>query len=122
MQATLLDITEGEGIARAPDPAIVTSGDPSSVLWNGVDLGQGVLLCGQWIGQPGEMIVRPREHHEMFTVITGLIELESEDGTVTTVAPRQAGFIPKGWSGVWRTVQETRKTYMLLKALPGEAT
>ena len=96
------------------------SGDGSSVLWNGVDLGDGVLLCGQWVGQPGELIVRPRPHHEMFTVITGLIELEADDGTVTRVTAGQAGFIPKGWSGVWRTIEETQKSYMLLRAYAGE--
>lgn len=120
MQATLLDTAPEGGVTRTPDPAIVKSGDGSSTLWNGVDLGGGVLLCGQWIGQAGELIVRPRQHHEMFTVVTGLIELEGEDGTVTKVGPGQAGFIPKGWKGIWRTVEETQKTYMLLKALPGE--
>ena len=120
MHATLLDIDATSGVTRSPDPAIVKSGDGSSTLWNSVDLGDGVLMCGQWIGQPGELIVRPRAHHEMFTVISGLIELEAEDGTVTQVGPGQAGFIPKGWTGIWRNVEETRKTYMLLKALPGD--
>ena len=121
MQATLLDIGTTGGIARSPDPALVKSGDGSSTLWNWVDLGNGVLLCGQWVGQPGELIVRPRAHHEMFTVVTGLIELEGEDGTLTKIGTGQAGFIPKGWSGLWRTVKETQKSYVLLKALPGDA-
>ncbi|MEM8786845.1 MAG: cupin domain-containing protein [Pseudomonadota bacterium] len=120
MPATLLDIDDKTGAARSPDPSIVRSGDPRSTLWNGVDVGTGTLLCGQWIGQPGEMEVRPRVHHEMFTVVSGRIELIEADGTVTRVGPGQAGFIPKGWTGVWRTVEETRKTYMLLKSVPGE--
>ncbi len=121
MNAILLDLTPDEGMTRTPDPAIVKSGDGSSTLWNGVDLGDGTLMCGQWVGQPGELIVRPRAHHEMFTVVSGMIELETEDGTLTKIGPGQAGFIPKGWSGIWRTVEETRKTYMLLKALPGDS-
>lgn len=120
MTAILLEMDETTGAARSPDPSIVRSGDPSSVLWNGVDVGQGALMCGQWLGQPGEMTVRPRPHHEMFTVISGLVELIAEDGTLTRVGPGQAGFIPKGWAGVWRTVEETQKTYMLLKSVAGE--
>lgn len=120
MPAILLDTDETTGVTRRPDPSIVRSGDGSSTLWNRVDLGAGALKCGQWIGQPGELEVRPRGHHEMFTVVSGLIELIEPDGTVTRVGPGQAGFIPRGWTGLWRTVEETRKTYMLLTALPGE--
>lgn len=115
MPATFLDIDDTTGAARTPDPAIVRSGDGSSVLWNGVDMGGGALMCGQWIGQPGELQVRPRPHHEMFTVIRGLIELETPEGEITRVGPGQAGFIPMGWTGIWRTVEETQKSYMLLK-------
>ncbi|MFY9237533.1 MAG: cupin domain-containing protein [Roseovarius sp.] len=121
MHTTLLDIDATSGENRTPDPAIVLSGAPSSVLWNGVDLGAGQLLCGQWVGQPGEMTVKPRAHHEMFTVISGLIELVEPNGKIVQVGPGQAGFIPKGWTGVWRNVHETRKTYLMLKSVPGEA-
>jgi uncharacterized cupin superfamily protein len=115
-----MDVDEKTGVLGAPDPAIVLAGDGSSELWNRVDIGDGALKCGQWIGQPGELQVRPRAHHEMFTVISGLIELVEEDGSVTQVGPGQAGFVPKGWTGIWRTVRETRKTYMLLKSITGE--
>ncbi|WP_299658111.1 cupin domain-containing protein [uncultured Tateyamaria sp.] len=117
MPASLLDIDDATGVTRHPDPAIVRSGDGSSTLWNRVDLGSGVLMCGQWVGQPGELDVRPRAHHEMFTVIRGLVELIEEDGSVVRVGPGQAGFIPMGWTGIWRTVEETQKSYMLLKVV-----
>ena len=121
MTAVLLDKDDTTGVARTPDPSIVISGDASSTLWNGVDIANGTLLCGQWVGQPGELRVRPRGHHEMFTVISGLIELEADDGTITRVGPGQAGFVPKGWSGIWRNVEVTQKSYMLLKSVSGEA-
>ena len=122
MQAVLMDTDDTTGVSRSPDPAIVRGGDPSSTLWNRVNIGDGTLICGQWVGQPGELTVRPRAHHEMFTVVSGLIELEADDGTITRIGPGQAGFIPKGWSGIWRNIEETQKTYMLLKAVPGAAT
>ncbi|MEM7506716.1 MAG: cupin domain-containing protein [Pseudomonadota bacterium] len=120
MPVTLLETDDRNGVTRMPDPAIVKEGTGASAIWNGVDLGAGMLLCGQWIGQPGELTVRPRQHHEMFTVVSGLIELIEPDGSVTRIGPGQASFIPKGWSGTWRTVVKTRKTYALLKALPPE--
>jgi len=120
MPVTLLDTDDTSGVERAPNPAIVKSGDPSSTLWNRVDLGDGLLMCGQWIGQPGELKTHPRAHHEMFTVVYGMIELVETNGTVTRIGPGQAGFIPKGWTGLWRTLEETQKSYMLLKSIPGE--
>lgn len=120
MQAVLVDMDDTTGVQRSPDPAIVRGGDPSSILWNRVDIGEGALLCGQWVGQPGELTVRPRAHHEMFTVVSGLIELETTDGSIMRIGPGQAGFIPKGWSGIWRNIEKTQKTYMLLQSVPGE--
>jgi len=120
MQAVLIDIDDETGVPRQPDPQILISGDGSSVLWNTVDIAGGTLLCGQWVGQPGELETRPRQHHELFTVVSGLIELVEPNGDVVRVGPGQAAFVPKGWSGIWRNVEETRKTYMLLKSVPGE--
>lgn len=121
MPATRIDTRSAPAQARTPDPAIVRSGDGSSVMWNAVELAGGALQCGQWLGQPGELEVRPRPHHEMFTVLSGLVELVEPDGSLTRVGPGEAAFIPRGWTGLWRTVEETRKTYLLLTALPGEA-
>lgn len=108
----------GEGTERVPDPAIVLSGAPTSRLWPAVNRAGGALQCGQWVGQPGEMKVRPRAHHEMFTVISGLVELAGDDGVLTVVGPGEAAFIPKGWSGLWRTVELTQKTYVLIASDP----
>ena len=85
-----------------------------------MDVGNAEMLCGLWKGQPGAMTVRPRPHHEIFTVLSGLIQLEDSDGNVRSVGPGEGDYIPKGWSGIWRTVEFSQKTYVLLKSVKGE--
>jgi uncharacterized cupin superfamily protein len=57
-------------------------------------------------------------HHEIFQIKSGLVELEDADGTVRCISPGQGAYLPKGWTGVWRTIEPTHKAYVILKELP----
>lgn len=121
MLVVKLDKNASAPVSKAPPAEIVISGDGSSTLWNAVDVGGGEMLCGTWTGQPGELTVRPRAHHEVFVVATGLIELQDGDGAVVRFGPGESGYVPKGWTGVWRNIEETQKTYVLIKSVNNES-
>lgn len=106
--------TEGAAISRLPPADIVISGSGASQLWQAVQFSGGTVSAGVWVGQPGSLTVRPRAHHEIFSVTEGLIQLEAEDGTTCQIGPGESAYIPKGWSGIWHTVQTTTKHYTLI--------
>lgn len=106
--------SEGAGIKRYPPADIVISGSGASQLWQAVQFSGGTVSAGVWVGQTGSLTVRPRPHHEIFSVIEGLIRLEAEDGTAYQIGPGESAYIPRGWSGVWHTVQPTTKHYTLI--------
>ena len=56
--------------------------------------------------------------YEAFQIRLGVVELEDADGTVRRIGPGQGAYLPRGWAGVWRTIEPTDMTYVILKALP----
>ncbi|MDZ4093571.1 MAG: cupin domain-containing protein [Paracoccaceae bacterium] len=106
--------SEGAAITRSPPADIVISGSGASQLWQAVQFNGGTVSAGVWVGQPGSLRVRPRAHHEIFSVTAGLIRLEAEDGSTYRIGPGESAYIPKGWSGIWQTVQPTTKHYTLI--------
>ncbi|MEM7545181.1 MAG: hypothetical protein AAF367_06570 [Pseudomonadota bacterium] len=121
MTVTLPYVEDTTDVIRVPAPVTVRSCDRRSTLWNGVDLNGGMLVCGQWISQSGELKMRLHAHREMFTFVSGLIDLVEADGAVSRMGPAQVGFTPKDWTRIRRTVGEAPKTDTLLKALSGDA-
>lgn len=116
MNTVLIDETTGKhaGITKMPEE-IVSAGKPDSELWvSGEFPAEGVVKTGIWVGEPGKINVPYYPTDEVFTVISGRIEMTNEDGTVVSVNPGESGLIRKGWKGVWHTVEQTRKCYVTI--------
>jgi uncharacterized cupin superfamily protein len=107
-------IAQGKGELKSPPAEIVLDGTGASELWELARFQGGDVRVGVWRGEPGSLTVRPRAHHEVFCVISGKIRLLAENGDSLTVAPGQSAYVPKGWQGVWQTVVDSTKHYVIL--------
>jgi len=96
---------------------ILSEGSPQQCLWQGLDIAKGAITAGFWEGQPCILSIAAYPHHEIFFVTDGCIRLEGSDGTVE-VAPGQSAYVPKGWSGRWHTVTQSRKHYVIFQDIP----
>ena len=52
---------------------------------------------------------------EVFTVLSGRIHVTNEDGSIVSVAPGQSCLLRKGWTGLFHTVEQTRKCFVTAK-------
>lgn len=94
--------------------AFVVAGQPTADIWAAPTLpGARELSYGVWVGQPGSIRADGYPHDEVFVLITGLVRLDSADGSSLEVRPGETCFIPCGWTGVWTTVVEAKKTYFI---------
>ena len=93
-----------------PDPEKVTRGDPVHTTWNLEDVGG--LYAGLWQSTPGAWRVRYAEW-EYFHVLQGHSVLTGDDGTVHTLRAGDALILRPGFSGVWDTIETTRKEYVI---------
>lgn len=103
-----------EGVTQFP-AEIVVEGTPTAETWVTDQFpAEGVVQTGIWVGEPGKINVPYYPTDEVFTVITGKIEITNEDGSVVTVNPGESGRIRKGWKGIWNVVEKTRKCYVTI--------
>lgn len=76
--------------------------------------GDGAFSCGIWECEPGEWRIHfADDKHEFFCVISGLVRLHDEDGSVVCVAAGQAAVIPAGFSGRFEVVEAVRKYFVV---------
>ena len=54
---------------------------------------------------------------EVFTILAGEIEVSNEDGSVVHVRLGESGLLRKEWTGLFRTVESTRKCFVIVEAL-----
>lgn len=91
------------------DPATIVSGSPRQfikVLWEAPD---GSRARGVWEMTPG--VVDDVEADEMFTLVTGRVTLETEDGRRVDLGPGDVGVLEAGVRTRWTVHETIRKTY-----------
>jgi uncharacterized cupin superfamily protein len=114
MNAALIKETEENFLRESIPPVeLVADGDPRSKTWiaESFDSG-GSVSTGIWTAEPGTLKVASYPVDEVFTVLSGKIEVTNEDGSVVHVEPGQSCLLRKGWSGLFRTVEQTRKCFV----------
>lgn len=67
---------------------------------------------GLWSGEIGTYRVDSYPDNEVFTLLTGAVDLVSPDGSRVEVRPGTGVFVPKGWKGTWHTLAPTTKTFV----------
>ena len=93
-----------------PDPAKVTRGDPVHSTWNLETAGG--LYAGLWQSTPGASRVSYDEW-QYFHVLEGHPVLAGDDGSVHTLRGGDALILRPGFTGVWDTIETTRKEYVI---------
>lgn len=56
-----------------------------------------------------------RPYHEVAYIISGSLEIESEDGSVVKAGPGDIVDTPKGSKGYWRNTEPVRKVWAILE-------
>ena len=114
MNAVLIEATEENFVRESVPPAeAVADGDPRSKTWLAENFNSGSSVStGIWAAEPGTLKVKSYPVDEVFTVISGKIEVTNEDGSAFQVNPGQSCLLRKGWSGLFRTVEKTRKCFV----------
>lgn len=114
MNALLIEETQdnfsGESV---PKSALVEAGVPRSKTWTAASFTAGrSVSTGIWTSDPGILKVKSYPVDEVFTVLSGKIEITNEDGSVVHVGPGESCLLRKGWTGLFRTVEQTRKCFV----------
>ena len=114
MNALLLEqTTDNFSGEYVPPSKLVEAGDPRSKTWTAASFTSGrSVSTGIWSAEPGILKVRSYPVDEVFTVISGKIEVTNEDGSVVHVGPGQSCLLRKGWTGLFHTVEQTSKCFV----------
>ena len=116
MNAVLIEQTEDNFLRESIPPAkVVADGDPRSKTWMAETFNSGgSVSTGIWTAEVGTLIVSSYPVDEVFTVLSGKIEVVNEDESVVHVGVGQSCLLRKGWSGLFRTVEPTRKCFVTI--------
>ena len=68
--------------------------------------------AGFWASEPGKMDVSYDED-EFCQILAGLVRLTDAEGVTETYRAGDSFLIPRGFKGVWETVEAVRKFYVV---------
>jgi uncharacterized cupin superfamily protein len=92
MNTLLIEETDDNFSGESVPPAkVVEAGDPRSKTWTAASLTAGrTVSTGIWTAKPGILKVKSYPVDEVFTVLSGKIDVTKEDGSVVHVGPGQS--------------------------------
>ncbi len=116
MSLNVIAVSEETGVSKGPMelPAdMIADGNPISESFEAKKLPvNGTLRTGIWVGQPGTIKINGYPTDEVMTVVQGRLEMTNEDGSVIAAGPGQTVFMPKGWKGLFRVAEPTKKCFV----------
>ncbi len=109
----ILDTPETHKRSLAVKEKYVVDGAPTTETWQSAEFAKAEdVRTGIWAGDAGSFTVASYPNDEVFTILSGKVELIGADGTTLTVGPGESCLVRKGWAGTWRTVERARKMYV----------
>ena len=106
------DSGKPQGSTELP-PNIVTQGRAVSESWISSEFpAEGNVRTGIWVGEPCTIDIPYYPHDEIFTVLSGAIEMTNADGSAARIGPGQSGLVRKGWKGTFRVIGTTKKCFV----------
>lgn len=76
------------------------------------DEAAGETFGGAWEGHPGSLVLRDQPYTEVCIMLLGTVALIDEDGGQRTFTAGDAFVVPKGFNGVWKTLEYSRKVFI----------
>ena len=102
---------QADTFVAAPEKCLSGSGE--QMVWNAFSDPSGQFHVGHWQGACGRLKVAYTEQ-EFCVLLSGTVRLEQEEtGTTATFTDGDAFVIPKGFKGVWETVESVKKFYVI---------
>lgn len=95
------------------DAAKCVSGHPATGFVAAHDDEARGFWSGVWASEVGAWRVA-YEEIELCMILEGRVRLVGDDGSEATYGPGEAFVIPKGFSGVWETLERLRKIYAIV--------
>lgn len=89
------------------------AGDPMFRTW-AQDVSRGDVRTGVWEATPGETRSIKGESFEFCMLLAGRVDIEEQGGDVHRFAAGDAFVMKPGFVGVWRTLETTRKIYVIV--------
>lgn len=90
--------------------------DESSSVWRETEhrahLPGTQTVGGAWEGEPGWVAIHEWPYHEICVIMTGRVAVESSDGDRMEFGPGESFCVPKGFNGVWHTLEPTQKIFV----------
>ena len=101
------------GSRRLADlPGRVVAGDPHHETVSHFTSDDGVLTSGTWTSTPGKWHAFT-DRDEFCYIVSGHVELISEDGSAQSFRGGDAFLIPNGFRGYWHVIETTTKHYVV---------
>lgn len=99
-----------EGQTYRPPAERILAGDPVQTAWNLFTSADGRFNSGIWECQPGKWRCIFTES-EFCQILSGVLIVTGDDGTVITYRAGNAFVSPAGFTGTWEVVEPVRKHY-----------
>jgi len=109
-----------DAVEDRPRPDRLLQGNPLRHTWAHYETADEALSCGIWACETGAWrICFADNKHEFFCVISGVVRLHDEAGSVVEVKAGEAAVIPAGFVGVFEVVEPVRK-YFVVSQTPAQ--
>ena len=87
-------------------------GNPATGVRAGLEDEAGGFYTGVWEAEPGAWRVSYDEN-ELCVILAGRVRLTEDGGVPREFGPGETFVIPKGFVGVWETLEHCRKVYAI---------
>lgn len=78
-------------------------------------------VTGIWSCTPGSWYVEPRTNTEVAHILAGRARITDAGGHEQHVGAGDVLVLPVGWAGRWEIIEEARKLYVIVDAVPHES-
>lgn len=72
------------------------------------------VTIGYWVGQAGHIALDPWPYTEVCSIVTGRVALRDRRGRELVFGAGEGFVVPKGWAGVWTTLEPSSKFFVMI--------
>ncbi len=114
-------IVPGQGELVRPDWGDDASENWAESEWRAFGSEEEGCFGGAWEGEPGTLRCDPYPYDEVCVMFNGRVALIDLDGRRREFGAGDAFFVPRHFQGTWETIEPSRKVFVALPELSGEA-